>query len=164
MGNDIEKDEDIVDISDEIKDKAPEESEEKKSEKKKKKKEPQQKEVSVNEFRKAKKKGRTRLFIILIVIALIIGFIVYKVYEGKKKLEEMLENNKVQTARIERMDLSSTINTTGTIQSKDVRTITSPLSGVKIDEVNCKVGDMVQAGSVIVTFSREDINKKIGQL
>ena len=160
--NENEKDNDIVDISEEIKEKTPEETEGKKAKKKKEKK--PEKEVSINEFRKDKNKRKKKALIITGVILLIVGFITYKVIDTKKKLEEMLNNNNVQTAKIERRDISQAISTTGTIQSKDVRTLTSPLSGVKIDTVNYKVGDMVQAGAIVVTFSREDINKKIGQL
>ncbi len=169
MGN--EKDPDIVDISDEIKDVKPEEGQEKKTGKEKKsaKKASQndpsvQKEVSVREFRTQKKKGLRKALIIIAIILAVGGFITYKVIEAKNKLQAMMSQSNVQTAKIERRDISKAISTTGTIQSKDVRTITSPLAGVKIDQVNCKVGDIVQAGTVVVTFSREDINKKIGQL
>lgn len=190
MGND--KDPDIIDISDEIKDVIPvEEATEdakpaegadgivdvndaeggvatvKKVKKKKKSnnisKKPEQ-DVSVRQFRTGKKKGLKKALIILAVILLIVGFIVYKVVQAKKALDELMANNTVQTAQIERMDISSTINTTGTIQSKDVRTLTSPLAGVKIDKVNYKVGDMVNEGAIVVAFSVDDINKKIGQL
>ena len=163
LGND--NDNDIVDISDEIKDvNTPEEQEEKPVKKKVKAKKKKEKEVSVNEFRKDKQKRLRKILIIGAVILAIIGFIVYKVMDAKKKLEEMMAQNKVQTAQIERRTISKAISTTGTIQSKDVRTLTSPLAGVKIDKVNYKVGDMVNEGAIVVTFSVEDINKKIGQL
>ncbi len=163
LGN--EKDTDIVDISEEIKDTAPEKKDEKKVKHKKKEKEvPKEQEVSVNEFRSHRKEGARKVIIILLIVAAVIGFITWKVIEAKNKLEEMMAGSKAQTAQIERRDISSTINTTGTIQSKDVRTLTSPLTGVKIDKVDVKVGDMVNEGDVVVTFSREDINKKIGQL
>ncbi|MCR5832055.1 MAG: efflux RND transporter periplasmic adaptor subunit, partial [Lachnospiraceae bacterium] len=113
---------------------------------------------------KDKQKRLRKILIIVAVILAIIGFIVYKVMDAKKKLEEMMAQNKVQTAQIERRTISKAISTTGTIQSKDVRTLTSPLAGVKIDKVNYKVGDMVNEGAIVVTFSVEDINKKIGQL
>ena len=160
MGND--NDNDIVDISDELKEPVPEETPEKKVKKKKKtKKEP---EVSVNEFRKNKNKRLKKILIIAAIVLAIGGFITYRVVSAKKKLEEMMAQNKVQTAQIERRTISQAISTTGTIQSKDVRTLTSPLAGVKIDKVNYKVGDMVNEGAIVVAFSVDDINKKIGQL
>lgn len=140
---------DIEDISEEIR--------------KKPKKKKEEQDTSVKQFRTGKKKWVKWVVIALIALA-VIGFFVYRSVKAKKELEDALANGSTTTAEIKRMDISKAISTTGTIQSKDVRTITSPLAGVKIDEVNCKVGDMVQAGDVIVTFSREDINKKIGQI
>ena len=141
--------EDIEDISEEIK--------------KKPKKRSEIEESSVHQFRK-KKHGWIKWLVIGLAVAAIIGFIVYKVVDAKNKLNDMLNQDNTTTAEISRMDISKAISTTGTIQSKDVRTITSPLSGVKIDKVNFKVGDMVQEGDIVVAFSFEDINKKIGQI
>ena len=160
MGND--NDNDIVDISDELKEPVTEEIPEKKV--KKKKKTQKEAEVSVNEFRKNKNKRLKKILIITAIVLAVGGFITYRVVSAKKKLEEMMAQNKVQTAQIERRTISQAISTTGTIQSKDVRTLTSPLAGVKIDKVNYKVGDMVNEGAIVVAFSVDDINKKIGQL
>ena len=138
---------DIEDISSQIKEKPKKKTEEE----------------SVKQFRR-KKHGWVKWLVIGLIVAGIAGFVVYNVIETKRKLQDALADSGTTTATVTRMDLSKAINATGTIQSKDVRTITSPLTGVKIDEVNCKVGDMVTQGDVIVTFSREDINKKIGQI
>lgn len=138
---------DIEDISSQIKEKPKKKTEDE----------------SVKQFRR-KKGGWVKWLILGLVIAAVVGFVVYKAIDAKKKLQEALASNDTTTAQVTRMDLSKAISATGTIQSKDVRTITSPLSGVKIDEVNVKVGDMVKEGDIVVTFSREDINKKIGQI
>ncbi|MBO4903937.1 MAG: efflux RND transporter periplasmic adaptor subunit [Lachnospiraceae bacterium] len=119
--------------------------------------------TSVNQFRK-KKHGWIKWTVIGLLAAGIIGFVVYKVLDTKNKVEAALGESTTTTAEITRMDISKAISTTGTIQSKDVRTITSPLSGVKIDKVHFKVGETVQEGDVVVEFSFEDINKKIGQI
>ncbi len=134
-------DKDMVDISEEIKD---------------------SKESKSTAFAPRKKKKWVKWVVILAVIALVVLYFVYKSRQASLAMLDAANN--VEKAEIKRMDITSSISTTGTIQSKDVRTITSPLSGVKIDEVNYKVGDMVNEGDVLVTFSREDINKKIGQL
>ena len=119
--------------------------------------------VSVRTFRK--KKGRwIKWVIILAVIAGIVCFIVFRVIKAKNMMMEAMNQSSTTTAEITRMDISKAISTTGTIQSKDVRTLTSPLAGVKIDHVNYEVGDMVEEGAVVVAFSFEDINKKIEQL
>ncbi len=141
---------DIEDISEEIK--------------KKPKKKKEKQDTSVKQFRQKKKGGWIKILVIVLIVAGIISFVVYKVIDTKNKIAEALSDTSTTTAEITRMDLSKGISTTGTIQSKDVRTITSPLSGVKIEKVNFKVGDIVQQGDVVVEFSFEDINKKIGQI
>ncbi len=150
VGENINKDTDIIDISEEIKEKPVKKTEEQ--------------DTSVRQFRTRKKHAWVKWVILAVVILAVIGFIVFKAMEAKKKLEEAMNRTNITTAEITRMDISKAISATGTIRSKDVRTITSPLAGVKIDEVFCKVGDMVNAGDVVVTFSREDINKKIDQI
>lgn len=144
---------DIEDISEEIKEKP-----------KKKTKTKETDSVSVQTFNRKKKKSWIKWVIIAAVIAGIVGFIIYRVVKVSKQVAEALAAGTTQEAEITRMDITNSISTTGTIQSKDVRTLTSPLAGVKIEEVNYKVGDMVEEGAVVVTFSVEDINKKIGQL
>ena len=147
---------DIIDISSEIKDNP--------SKIKEKKEKKEAATTSVKEFRTKKKSGWVKWLVIVVIVAAVIGYVVYKGLEAKKNIEDALNKTDTTEATVERMDISSTISTTGLIQSKDVRTLTSPLSGVKIDEVNVEVGDMVDAGAIVVTFSREDINKKIGQI
>lgn len=144
---------DIEDISEEIKEKP-----------KKKTKTKETDSVSVQTFNRKKKKSWIKWVIIAAVIAGIVGFIIYRAVKVSKQVAEALAAGTTQEAEITRMDITNSISTTGTIQSKDVRTLTSPLAGVKIEEVNYKVGDMVEEGAVVVTFSVEDINKKIGQL
>lgn len=121
------------------------------------------KEESYKGIGKRKKKKWIGVAVTIAVIAAAVVFAIIKIKSARDKLMETL-NGTTQEAQVVRMDIASTISATGTIQSKDVRTLTSPLSGVKIDEVNYEVGDMVEAGAVVVAFSREDINKKIGQI
>ncbi|MCR5688247.1 MAG: efflux RND transporter periplasmic adaptor subunit [Lachnospiraceae bacterium] len=147
---------DLVDISSEIADATSKKSVSSLQEEEKE-------DVSVRTFRQKKKRKWIKWVVILVILAGIIAFVVYKVRQTTEAVKQALAGN-VQTAEITRMDISSTISTTGTIQSKDVRTLTSPLAGVKIDHVNYKVGDMVEEGAVVVAFSSEDINKRIGQL
>ena len=142
--------EEIVDISEEIK------------EKPKKKKE--QRDTSVDQFRRKKRFGWVKWVVILLIVAGVGTFVVMRVIKAKNAIADAMNQSNTTTAEVTRMDISKAISTTGTIQSKDVRTITSKLSGVKIDKVHYEVGDMVNAGDVVVEFSFEDINKKIGQI
>lgn len=114
---------------------------------------------------KAKKRNKKlrKWLIILAVIALVIFIgVKYVAFSATKLINEMSSVTSID--KVEKMDLASTISATGTIQSKDVRTLTSALAGVTIEQVNYEVGDMVTEGAVVVAFSREDINKKIDNL
>lgn len=117
----------------------------------------------VRKYHTRKKKKWIKWVIILVIIAGIAVFAVIKVRETANKVKDAMSPTQ-QEDTIKRMDITSSISTTGTIQSKDVRTLTSPLAGVKIEKVNYKVGDMVNEGAIVVAFSVTDINKKIGQL
>lgn len=128
-----------------------------------------------NKIQKTSKKGvntnkrirkpRKWLKRLIIIGAVVLAFYIFIQYLGYKAIKEIAKLDPgVEYANVEKMDLASTISTTGTIQSKDVRTLTSALSGVTINEVNYEVGDMVEEGAVVVAFSREDINRKIQNL
>lgn len=115
--------------------------------------------------KKASKKIKKTIRIVVILAIVIFAFWIlmqYLAYKGTKELSKYTSGTAYD--EVSRMDLAKTISTTGTIQSKDVRTITSALAGVTIEEVNYEVGDMVEEGAVLVTFSREDIDKKISNL
>lgn len=111
--------------------------------------------------KKTKKLVRTLIIIGIIVLLIWLG-IEYAAFSATKLLSSV--NSTTQFGEIERMDVTQNISTTGTIESTDVRTVTSALSGVTIEEVNYEIGDMVEEGAVIVAFSREDINEKIANL
>lgn len=115
--------------------------------------------------KKLSKKAKKIIRVVVIIVIIILGIYVYVQYGAYKLLygTELFKSTTEQ-ATVERRDLQSTISTTGTIQSKDVRTLTSALSGVTIEEVNYEVGDMVNEGDVVVTFSKEDIDKKMSEL
>ena len=98
-----------------------------------------------------------RKFRVLIIIA-VIGFIVitlikYTSNRAKKVLAEMSAADK-EIATVESRDLVETITATGTVVSAKTRTLASTIvKDTKITSVNCKVGDHVDEGDILVTFS-----------
>lgn len=121
--------------------------------------------VRTPQKKKMSKKTKKIIRVVAIIAVIIAAIVIYFQYAAYKVFYESdLFKTTTEETVVERRDLQSTISTTGTIQSKDVRTITSALAGVTIDEVNCEVGDMVEEGQTIVTFSRDDINEKIAQI
>lgn len=121
--------------------------------------------VRTPQKKKMSKKTKKIIRVLVIIAVIIAAIVIYAQYAAYKVLYESdLFKTTTEETVVERRDLQSTISTTGTIQSKDVRTITSALAGVTIDEVNCEVGDMVEEGQTIITFSRDDINERIAQI
>lgn len=68
---------------------------------------------------------------------------------------------RVETVRVERQNLIDSISVTGTIKSADAWDVSASAKDVKVLEVNCEVGDYVQAGDVIVVLDTSDLELKL---
>ncbi|MCR5000831.1 MAG: efflux RND transporter periplasmic adaptor subunit [Lachnospiraceae bacterium] len=106
-----------------------------------------------------------RVLIIIVVVGFIIlTFIRYSTNSAKKLLSNMSSAG-TDTAQVEPRNLVETVTATGTVESAKTRTMASTIMrDTKITSVNCEVGDHVQEGDILVTFSYENINKTISQL
>ena len=67
----------------------------------------------------------------------------------------------VKTVSVKRQNLINSISVTGTIKSADARDVSASAREVKVLEVNCKVGDYVQAGDVMVVLDASDLELKL---
>ena len=104
------------------------------------------------------------LIILLLVGFIILTFVRYSTNSAKKLLGEMSDAG-AETAEVEPRNLVETVTATGTVESAKTRTMASTImKDTKITSVNCEVGDYVQEGDILVTFSYENINKTISQL
>ncbi|HOO28520.1 MAG TPA: efflux RND transporter periplasmic adaptor subunit, partial [Lachnospiraceae bacterium] len=107
---------------------------------------------------------KLKVLIILLIIAAI-AFFVYRKWKTNQEMEQAMEaGSQMETATIEKRDLTDSISTTGTVEANDTRTLTSAMSDIKITSVNAEVGDEVVEGDILVTFSDEDINRTIADL
>lgn len=107
---------------------------------------------------------KKHLGVIIFLIILIAAGIIFLSYRRKKAAEALAQAVVEQEYDlIKRDDIASTISTTGTIKAKKVSTLYSALKDTKITNVNVEVGDQVNEGDVVVTFSTENIEKKISQ-
>ncbi len=106
-----------------------------------------------------------RIWIIIVLVAfLIITFVKYT-KNTAERLKAELSGAETETALVEKRNLVETITATGTVESAKKRTVASTIiRDTKITSVNCEVGDYVQEGDVLVTFSYDSINKTIAQL
>ncbi len=104
------------------------------------------------------------LIILLVAGFIILTFVRYSANSAKKLLGELSDGG-TDTARVEPRNLVETVTATGTVESAKTRTMASTImKDTKITSVNCEVGDEVQEGDILVTFSYENINKTISQL
>lgn len=117
-----------------------------------------------------KKKGKSKASkfwkkyrgLIIFLILLAIGAVIFFMNKKKTEAQEAMQNaTKQEFALIERQDITDPISTTGTIKAKKTSTLYSALKDTKLTNVNFEVGDHVNEGDVVVTFSVDNINKNI---
>jgi RND family efflux transporter MFP subunit len=106
----------------------------------------------------AKKHKLLTAVLVLFLIA-IVAFGVMRVRRNRKPQMEM--NTVVETATIEKMDLSNSISVTGTIASAESKTGTTSLNNLTVTAVYVEVGDEVQEGDIICTFDASDIEEAL---
>ncbi len=68
----------------------------------------------------------------------------------------------VTAVPLTRMDISSTINVDGNVESEEVANVYSTLN-LQLLAVNVEVGDRVNAGDILAVFNTEDIEAQIAQ-
>ncbi|MCR5106900.1 MAG: HlyD family secretion protein [Lachnospiraceae bacterium] len=102
--------------------------------------------------------------LLIAVVAAVIIFV--NKYNAKKKADEELfkKISGIETSKVEKGSLINSIKATGTIKSSSIRTIASTIKDTKVQEVNVKVGDYVNEGDVLVTFTVDNINRQISDV
>lgn len=100
------------------------------------------------------------MIIVLVLIGIIIGV---NIYQKVHAIQNAVKNSedKMMTTSLSKMDLTSSVSVTGTIASADSRSVSTTLTGTKIEEVSVSVGDYVNEGDVIVIFDSEDLEKEL---
>ena len=93
-------------------------------------------------------------FLIILALLGVAGFFGYKKYMQMKSVKDVMSNKKqTETAIIEKRNLTDSITTTGTVMSAETRTLSSTIKDTKITSVDCEIGDYVNEGDILVTFS-----------
>lgn len=70
--------------------------------------------------------------------------------------EEMVE--------VKRMDLVSSLSATGVLESVSSETLTSSLTGVKVNELHVEVGDLVEEGTLLAVLDTEMVELNIANV
>ena len=111
-------------------------------------------------------KKHKKLFIVLVIIAVIVIYGRISMQKAQKAMEEAA--NQPVTSTIDQTDLQKSVSVTGSLTAVDSARVTSTiggsLTGIKVKKVNYKEGDYVEAGSVVVEFDGEDYDRKIAEL
>jgi len=107
------------------------------------------------------KKRKKLVVVIAILLILVIAGFAVKASIDKKIAAAVATQNTEQVSTVELKNLVSSVSATGVIESGDSKSITSTLSGVKINQVNVEVGDYVSADDIICSFDSTDIETNL---
>lgn len=111
-----------------------------------------------------KKKTRKKWIIIAVVIAALI--IIIKLLSGllgENVSNNIVKSSGVQVQSFEKHDLSESINATGTVESRNVVSVTTDFIG-KIKQLNVSLGDYVNAGDTLCVFDDTELREQIKEL
>ena len=96
-----------------------------------------------------------------IVILLIILFIIYRIISAGKNMVPDIE----QISKVEKRDIVSSISATGNVKSVDTKDVSeSTMTGMSVETINVKEGDVINTGDVICTFNTDTLKSTLNQL
>ena len=108
---------------------------------------------------KKHKKG-TIILSVVVVAAIAAAVILPKtLLKGKESTQKM--QAKQNTIQLSKMDLTSSISATGTLESANAKTVSASVSNVKIKKVLVSEGDTVKKGQSLVTFDESELQNNI---
>ena len=112
----------------------------------------------VLEFLKKHKKA-----VIIIAILAVVAILVVKIVGAVKNAQNLLAGmqNSASSAEIEQRDIVNSISASGKIVAKEVRAVSSTVTGVKVKQLNVSVGDQVKAGDIICLLDGENLEEQL---
>lgn len=118
------------------------------------------KKKKVNEKKSVGRVKKKWLFVIpILFLCALTGFFVFR--QKMTKPSEVKRQKVINTAKIERKDLSNSVSVTGTVASAECKSVTTSLGNLKVTEVCVQEGDLVQKGDVICRFDSSDIEEAL---
>ena len=103
------------------------------------------------------KKHKVLTVLLVILIAAIAAGVIW---QGRSKKPQM-QPLTIETAQIEKMDLTNSVSVTGTLATANGKTASTTLKDIRVTKVYVEVGDEVQEGDIICTFDSSDIEKSL---
>lgn len=108
-----------------------------------------------------KRHKKLSIFLFVIIVLLIAAAIVFpRLFFGKK---DMAQAAKETTVSLSKMDLTSSVSATGTIESANTTTVSADVTNVKVKNVNVAEGDTVKKGQTLVTFDESDLQDALAE-
>lgn len=102
-----------------------------------------------------------KILTVLIVLILTAAIVALAVWQSKSRRPQMQQTMTVETATVERMDLTNSIGVTGTLATAEGKSGTTTLENIEVTAVYVEVGDEVQEGDIICTFDSSDIESAL---
>lgn len=112
---------------------------------------------------KGKMKKRKVLIIVIVIVLVVVGVATAIVMKNKKSQQKAkgTMTQKQSTISLGKMDLTTSISATGTIQSERSKMVSADVNGVEVTSVKVSVGDEVKKGDVLVTFDESDLQESL---
>ncbi len=104
---------------------------------------------------------RHRILTVLLALLLIAAIVAAAVWQNRSRRPQQEPVMTVETATVERMDLSNSIGVTGTLATAEGKSGTTTLENIEVTEVFVELGDEVQEGNIICTFDSSDIESAL---
>lgn len=97
---------------------------------------------------------------VLLLVVIAAGAVGFRLFTRHSK-PDTAQVQTIETATVEKMDLSNSISVTGTIATAESKTGTTTLSNIEVTKVYVEVGDEVQEGDIICTFDSSDLEESL---
>ncbi len=98
------------------------------------------------------------VFIVIILIGIAAAIFLPRIVGAEQVPERLVKENTVQLTK---MDLTSSISATGTIESAATKTVSANVNGVEVKSVKVKEGDAVKKGQTLLTFDKSDLEEAL---
>lgn len=103
------------------------------------------------------KRHKVKIIIVavILVVAVIAAVALVNVFGGKNN--KNMKVTRESTVTLSKMDLTTSVSATGTIESAKTKSISADTNGVKVSKVHVSVGDTVKKGDTLITFDESDL-------
>ncbi|MCR5690706.1 MAG: biotin/lipoyl-binding protein, partial [Eubacterium sp.] len=101
--------------------------------------------------------------VVVIAVLLVLGvpssLILPRFFKSNSRATEMKKQE--NTIELSKMDLTTSISATGTLESAESTTVSANVSDIEIKKVKVAEGDTVKKGDVLVTFDESDLKEAL---